>query len=73
MLLGLHLLEHRGYYRNCPQTQLTPDHIFACKALLASLFKLDASPQDILYSLQAPDLARLLLGILDLYRNALNP
>ncbi|GFR28390.1 hypothetical protein TNCT_73151 [Trichonephila clavata] len=30
--------------RNCPQTQLTPYHIFDCKAILASLFKLDAPP-----------------------------
>ncbi|GFT14437.1 hypothetical protein TNCV_4004131 [Trichonephila clavipes] len=45
---------------NC--AQLTPDYIFDCKAILASLVKLDASPQDIFYSPQAPDLASLLIG-----------
>ncbi|GFR10389.1 hypothetical protein TNCT_288351 [Trichonephila clavata] len=39
--------------RNCPQSQLKPDHIFYCKAILAYLFKLDASPQDML---SRPDL-----------------
>ncbi|GFX08078.1 core histone macro-H2A.1 [Trichonephila clavipes] len=51
--------------RKCPQTQLTPDYIFNCKAILASLFKLDASSQDILYNPQAPDLALLIIGLLD--------
>ncbi|GFR10375.1 hypothetical protein TNCT_434791 [Trichonephila clavata] len=51
--------------RNCPQTQLTTDHTFDCKAILASLFKLDASPQDILYSPQAPVLASLVIGAFD--------
>ncbi|GFQ80527.1 hypothetical protein TNCT_4031 [Trichonephila clavata] len=59
--------------RNCEQTQLTPDHILGCKAILESRFKLDASPQDILYSPQIPDLASLVIGALDQYRGALNP
>ncbi|GFQ87616.1 hypothetical protein TNCT_457071 [Trichonephila clavata] len=53
--------------RNYPQTQLTPNHIFDCKAVLASLFKLDASPQD---TLKLQTLPRLLLWLLDLYRSA---
>ncbi|GFT17886.1 uncharacterized protein TNCV_4910591 [Trichonephila clavipes] len=48
--------------RNCPQTKLTTDYIFDCKAILTSLFKLDVSPQDILYSPEAPDLASLVIG-----------
>ncbi|GFV13962.1 hypothetical protein TNCV_524391 [Trichonephila clavipes] len=59
--------------RNCPQTQSTPDHIFDYKTTLASFFQLDASPQDILCSPQATDLASLVIGLLDQYRNALNP
>ncbi|GFR08160.1 hypothetical protein TNCT_467851 [Trichonephila clavata] len=47
---------------NCPQTQLTSDHIFDWKTILASLFKLSASPQDTLYSPQAPDLTSLVIG-----------
>ncbi|GFQ91617.1 hypothetical protein TNCT_488481 [Trichonephila clavata] len=50
--------------RNCPPTQLTPDHIFDCKAILASRFKPDASLQEILYSPQAPDLLSLVIGAL---------
>ncbi|PRD22959.1 UNVERIFIED_CONTAM: hypothetical protein NCL1_47702 [Trichonephila clavipes] len=45
--------------RNCPQTQLTLYYIFDCKAILATLFKLDALPHDILFSTRAPDLASL--------------
>ncbi|GFT85041.1 hypothetical protein TNCV_790821 [Trichonephila clavipes] len=48
--------------RNCPQTQLTPDYIFDCKAILASPFKFDASLQEILYSPKAPDLVSLVIG-----------
>ncbi|GFQ70847.1 hypothetical protein TNCT_79031 [Trichonephila clavata] len=42
-------------------TNPTPDHILDSKAILASLFKLDASPQDILYSPQAPELVSLVI------------
>ncbi|GFQ90831.1 hypothetical protein TNCT_107431 [Trichonephila clavata] len=48
--------------RNCPQTQLTSDHILNCKALFASFFKLDESPRDILYRPQAPDQTSLVIG-----------
>ncbi|GFT53249.1 hypothetical protein TNCV_4233441 [Trichonephila clavipes] len=48
--------------RNYPQTQLTSNHIFDCKAILASCFKLDVSPQDIICSPEAPDLASLIIG-----------
>ncbi|GFU83441.1 hypothetical protein TNCV_1346261 [Trichonephila clavipes] len=49
-------------YRNCPQIQLTPDYIFDCKVIFTSLFKLYASPQDILYNPQVPDLALPVIG-----------
>ncbi|GFY11823.1 hypothetical protein TNCV_1530151 [Trichonephila clavipes] len=48
--------------RNDPHSQLTPHYIFDCKAILASLLKFDASPQDILYSPQAPDRVSLVIG-----------
>jgi len=47
--------------KNCPQAQLTPDHFFACQAILASLYHLDAPPHEVLYSPQAPDLAAFVL------------
>lgn len=37
--------------RNCPQTQLTPEHLFNYQAILASLLTRDAPPQDILLRL----------------------
>ncbi|GFX70088.1 hypothetical protein TNCV_4615261 [Trichonephila clavipes] len=49
-------------FRNSPQTKLTPDYICNCKAILASLFKLDASPQYILYSPQALDMVSFVIG-----------
>ncbi|GFQ67780.1 hypothetical protein TNCT_585271 [Trichonephila clavata] len=47
--------------RYYPQTQLTPDHIFGCKATFATLFKLDTTPLGIIYSPQAPDQTSLVI------------
>ncbi|GFR18442.1 hypothetical protein TNCT_625571 [Trichonephila clavata] len=40
-------------------------YIFDCKVILASIFKLYASPQDILYSPPAPNLVSLVIGTLE--------
>ncbi|GFX76964.1 hypothetical protein TNCV_2258271 [Trichonephila clavipes] len=48
--------------RNCPQSQLTPDHVFDCKAILASVFEFHASPRDTFYCTQAPDMDSLVIG-----------
>lgn len=45
---------------NCSDAELTPEHIFDCQAVIRSLFQLGDPPQDLLYSMRAPELAALI-------------
>lgn len=55
---------HRSY-RSCPHcidTELSPDHIFDCPAILAKLFRIHLDPpQQLLYSSEVVDVARAVL------------
>ena len=53
-----------AFYRNCPDTKLAPDYIFDNQVIIASLFLLSEPPQDILYSLRAPNVAALIFNSL---------
>ncbi|CAL1295856.1 unnamed protein product [Larinioides sclopetarius] len=52
----------RRSYRSCPHctdTELSPDHIFDCPAILAKLFRVHLdSPQRLIYSTEVIDVAR---------------